>query len=417
MKISFIIEKNNFFTFLGPIIDSALQREFTVECWLYNKKVNGSKDYLTPTDKDIPDFQGKVTLKRFNKKQECYNLIITSKVDFVISLNPKSSYFNENLVNCKFITIQHGLDTFVSSHFKDLLSSDIIVLNTQYWKDLSIRYYSQVSPLEFERYIDEYNRKVKLCGFPKLDAFELIDRKKIRTKWGIPSDKPVILFLPIPLSINPGFWSRFFESRNRLTQFFMLLSGSIFEDKAMMKNYFHWIIKGYNNYKLTKVISNFCKKNNAYLIVKGRKKDKVPGFISKLSDKMLYDEDWYPGTIFEAISISDLCIHFYSTAVLENVPVGTYGICIDRPSPKLSNKVLSGHKLWRTPASGINAFNFEGVNTLMSIPEAISSLADMKLSHFKFCKNSQNKYLKIFTNSQDTPASKNILNTLLAELQ
>ena len=47
-----------------------------------------------------------------------------------------------------------------------------------------------------------------------------------------------------------------------------------------------------------------------------------PAILAAVADRQCDDESWYPATILEALSISSLCISFYSAAVTEAVALG-----------------------------------------------------------------------------------------------
>ena len=74
---------------------------------------------------------------------------------------------------------------------------------------------------------------------------------------------------------------------------------------------------GWNYASLVDAIKKFCKRNDAFLVVKGRMKDPIRTELSDAADLVLYDENQYPSTVFELLSVARLCVHFYSAAVLE----------------------------------------------------------------------------------------------------
>jgi hypothetical protein len=92
-------------------------------------------------------------------------------------------------------------------------------------------------------------------------------------------------------------------------------------------------IRGWNYINVLKTIRNFCDKNNAFLIMKGREKDRNLIVEKTIADLYLTDTSYYPPTFLELLSVSDLVIGHFSTVVMDAVAAGVPYLLIDLPKP------------------------------------------------------------------------------------
>ncbi len=240
-------------------------------------------------------------------------------------------------------------------------------------------------------------------------AFANIDPVEVRRRWGVDANQPVLLLLPVDLAGWPGAWPPFFAATSTLKQWRALLRGAREEGLDFARKYWQWTIRGWNDRTLTNSISEFCKKNKAFLLIKGREKDPLRAVLLQKADKFFYDEAHYPATIFEAIAIASLCIVFYSTAAQEAAYAAVPSICVDRP-----NKDLVKHKLWRRKDSG-GPYNYPGVVNWMTIPQMISEFPRRSLADFKIGVRARQDYLLKYNGPADHKASERILNLIGGE--
>jgi hypothetical protein len=416
MKLAFIVGRTNYFKFYGPLIEAALQRGWEVECWLrLAKGSKGPKAYLNPTLDDVPTFRhGSVGVRRYVARHDCLELITESSVDAVVSLHHKHFYFSESTPNCRFVTLQHGIDSFINTDPNSLASSDLLCFYAPFWTEWAASYYTASGQCDPQRFRQLLQGKVVCTGFPQLDMFSLIDPQAVRRRWEIPTEQPVVLLLPITLANKPGAWPRFFAAQGRLRQTIHLVIGGVLEDWNLVGQYRNWITNGWNDHRLTRAIRSFCDHNGAYLMAKGRLKDPLRSHLLAVADKALYDEAYYPATVFEAMSIADLCIHFYSTAALEAACAGVYGLCVHRPSPRVKARAEPPiyHQLWRTNWPG-SAYNYEGVNRWMTIPQVITELPTMSLADFQMEPDARAEYLQKYIGPADGNASQRVLKAII----
>jgi hypothetical protein len=419
VNLAFIVGRNIYFKFYAPVIEAALQRGWEVECWLrLAKSSKGPKAYQHPTLDDVPAFQhGSVKVRRYVENRDCLDLA-KSSVNAVVSLHSRQFYFSEPTPNCRFVTLQQGLDSFIVTDPRSLASSDLLCFYAPFWVEWAASYYAasdQCNPQQLRQLLRD---KVAYTGFPQQDVLFHIDPTTVRRRWGIPLEQPIVLLLPITLANKAGAWSRFFAARSHLHQAITLGTGGVLEDWNLIGQYRSWITNGWNDHSLTEAIRSFCDHNGAYLIAKGRLKDPIRPHLLAAADKALYDDSYYPATILEAMSIADLCIHFYSTAAIEAAYAGIPGLCVHRPSPRIKARAERPvyHQLWRTNWPG-NAYNYEGVNYWMTIPQVITELPGMSLTDFRLDPNARFAYLKQYVGPADGNASQRVLDAIVKRIE
>jgi hypothetical protein len=412
MRLIFLVHRTNYYKFYGPLVTAALARNWQVECWLC-QDADPSKSYLMPTRENLPFDADRVEIKILSGNSAIQEALKGAKADAVFSLHPRSRYLDAKTSLPRFITLQHGIDTFIEATAEELASSDMLCLYAPYWAEWGARFYETKSDASFGELHKLLLSNSVFAGFPQMDVNAQIDPAEVRTRFGIPADKAVVLLLPITLANKNGIWPRFFAAPNRLTQFLVWLDGLKREGVPFALAHWPWVLSGWNDRALTRAIAQFCEGNDAMLVAKGRQKDRLRSWLEETADIALYDEKQYPATILEMLAIADVCIHFYSFAALESADAGVYGITIDRPSPAVTyaDRPPAYHQLWRRKEKG-SAFNFEGVNTLMSIPEAIRRLPGLKIADLQVSPAQRETYVAQFLGSTDHRASERVLDLI-----
>ncbi len=405
MKVAFIFHRANHLKLFGPIIDAALERNWAVECWLEDVPL-GDKEYLRVTPELISAHWGdRVGVRLFQRNEDVAALNAAMRADMVVSIFPRKKYMEQPGQEC-FVTLQYNVDTFAIATYEQHASSDYLCLYTPAWWEYATQYYSRRMNVDVSEIEARLANKVVYTGFPQMDIFGRIDRDKVRTRWGIPEDKKVVLVLSLDLAGWAGAWPVFFQGVG-LSQWRLLWRGR--KEKGFLKTYWKWALKGWNDEKLADAIKQFANCNNAVVLVKGREKDPIRKAWSDRSFRTFYDESHYPATVHEAIAIADLCIVFYSTAVQEAAYAGVPALCIDRP-----NRESIKHQLWRRATVG-GPYNFPGIVEWKSIPDSIQQLPNMRLPDFAVDEQARRQYLELYNGPADDHASQRILDLVKHE--
>lgn len=400
MKAAFVIQRRNYYKYMGPLIREAMARGWACEVWLDTRE--GGKEYLAPTAENIPDaLRGLVTLRSFADTPSL-QILADHAPDVIISLHTPIYHGLSLAATTRFITLQHGLDTFWESTPEQLASSDALCLYGPYWLDWACTYYAAEghgSAAEIRRMLEP---RAAITGSPQMDVARDLDRAAIRRELGIPAGKKVVLLLPINLTYWPGEWPWFFAAAGRLNQFRQLMRATRKEGLGFLLKYWRWPLQDWNDAALIRALRQFCDRNDALLIVKTRRKDPLRPAAEQAADLALVDENYYPSTILRLLAASDLCVHFYSSAVLEAAISNVFGVCVHRP-----NLGTNAHKLWRTHQKG-GAFNFPGVNQWFTIPQFIRQFAEQAWDQFALKLEAREAFIRRFLTT-DQAVSANIL--------
>ncbi|MDP2950869.1 MAG: hypothetical protein Q8N55_00640 [bacterium] len=379
MTFGFIIQRNTYYKFFGCLIDEALKRGHKVFCFHdYSQPQTGKKGYQFPHLRQSPRFKnGSVSAISFQTEEELMKMAIYDKVDAFVSLHFLEQYTNlrklSQKAGIKWVALQHGLDSLGS--VECLKEPDLYLFYSKEWLKFAFEFLAKKElPLNKEL----IESKVKFIGFPELDQAQLINPYEIKAKWGIPENQKVVLFLPFPFgATNDRFWSQF------------IFGNTFFPARLLLKK---------NDFRFCMVLKDFCKRNDVFLLVKSRRKDPVKPYLSKIADKVLYDEQEYPSTIIECFSISNLCLNFVSTAVTESVALGCPNISI---LPSKAYKDIQ-NPLWELLLNQYrDLFDFKGATQLVSITDAFKLLKEKTLNDFTLDIASQQEYVKKYIGSNE----------------
>lgn len=391
MRIAFIVQRTNYFRYYGALIEAAKTLGCECEVWLYKRE--SGKAYLEVSEESVPKrLRDLVKVKSCDSAEQFLALIETNP-NVIFSLHTRT-YYQVPATKTKFITLQHGLDTFLESTPMDLMSSDEVIFYSKYWFDWACSYYAREGYGSKQSIMAQLEPGVRFSGTPQLDVTLKLDDESLKSEFNIPRNKKVVLLLPINLTYWPGEWPKFFAAETKIEQVRRLLQGIIKEGLGFSR-YFPWILKDWNDAGLIKSISEFCKRNNAFLIIKGRRKDPFREAVLKYADLALFDEDYYPSTTLKLMKVSDICIHFYSSAVFEAAQCNSFGVCVDRP-----NLPTSAHALWRRNEEG-HVFNYPGVNMWQTMPEFIENFHSMDIEYMKVDAIAQKRFITKFLSREN----------------
>ena len=125
--------------------------------------------------------------------------------------------------------------------------------------------------------------------------------------------------------------------------------------------------------------------------------------LRKIADLVIEDSETqqHPSIYQELLSIASIAVGTYSTAVLEAVYQNVPFVNLEIPEFTFQDKSA---KFWFNSNEG-SMYNFKGVVSNFTIPEAISSIKLMKLEELKMKEKNQKEYLLKFTNIKNQSTS------------
>ncbi|NQU82936.1 MAG: hypothetical protein HQ539_03230 [Parcubacteria group bacterium] len=411
IKIGFFIERKAYYKHLGPVIDEALQRGHKVFCFhdYAQRRQQGKKAYQFASIDDLPDFYfGKPSVITFDSREKLIKKAKENNVQVLVSLLHMSQEYIDLKQKLKqaeifLVSLQSGCDSLSTAESWGV--PDTTLIYSQVWLDLAVEYSlrrKKITKPELDNFQQQLKEKIRIVGFPELEQGKMLKSNDIKREWGIPEDKKVVLYLPFPLnSSHNSLWVSYIYGKNNI---FLQLPLALLSFNA---RYIKQVIKKRNDQNVVKSVRKFCDKNNAYLLVKSRKKDPVKPYVKKVADKVLYDEDLYPATMIKCLKIADLCCNFYSTAVIETSFMGVPNICI---APDTADWINIQRPLWQMlfeKASDLH--DFPGVSYKLSIPEAINAFSEKTLFDFPFNKEKQAEYMKKYIGPLEGKYASNVV--------
>ncbi|HAL47147.1 MAG TPA: hypothetical protein DCP37_05285 [Dehalococcoidia bacterium] len=412
MKIVFLIDRISHYRSFGPIVDAALGRSWAVECWHdYSHPRHGLKAYQFPAIEMAPRFLcGTPQFRQYRGAGDTGALSRLAD-SVVMSLQPAEAVLGERrawgAARPFWVLVQSGIDQFITYRPESVLSCDAVALTADWWVEWAAEHYAQEGTLlDRNAFARELRERAWIVGFPELDAMSRIDPSEVRARWGLPSDAAVVTLLPFPQGVGKAsFWPRrIFGEPRRWRQLVHTLPRGRFE-------YWPYIRHGWTDARVVRAIRAFCDRNSARLLVKSRLKTPIPPYTQAVADKCLYDESHYPPTVLEALAVSDLCISFYSSTVLEAAALGTPHLCITFEAEAYcgENRELLGYfkRFFNDEEGGV--FQSEGVSSCLGIPEAISDFAVTKLSDFAMSADARLRYIRKYLSYDDRGGAERLL--------
>lgn len=402
MKAAVIVARNPEYRLLAPVIDAALARGWSVECWHdYGQPQDGSKGYQFASTSTAPRFvNGQPRLRTYENPAQLQALLDREHADVLITAGTSQSHGQVPTERrLTWASLQYVVDSFVSYPPERLLASDVLAIYSQWWIRWAGEYFeSQGLVADRQDFESALQEKAALVGLPELDATRLIDPDEVRRRWGIPPRQPVVVLLPFGQGTGrAAFWPRrICGEPNRFKQAVNMVAAGRFE-------YWPAVMRGWNDARVVKALRTFCDRNGAYLVVKSRRKTPIPAYTEAVADKCLYDESFYPATILEALSIASLCVSYYSGAVLEAIPLGVPHACVTFEADDYfggTDSVPAHFGRFFTTEEG-DAFKFRGVSSTFTISEAIDRLPAMSLQDFAMNTDAQARYVEKFLTRHD----------------
>jgi hypothetical protein len=154
----------------------------------------------------------------------------------------------------------------------------------------------------------------------------------------------------------------------------------------------------------------FCDAAGASLVMKARHKDPVPRYAERLADRVFYDPSHYPPTILELLSVAALCVHHYSTAVLEAAAAGVPSLCLAPAADELGPASFGFDFVHNGRRDGI--YNAPGVAYWRPLTDAFDGAARWRLGEFALDPDARRDYVERFLGFDDRRSSARLLDVI-----
>lgn len=433
MKIVFLIKRTNYYRYYLSLIQESLNLGYEVECWhdyLYPKK--GIKSYGFPDINLAPTFSGFENTPNYRSyfgEKELLGLLQRDiGINVVVSIHRILTHFEKYFSfppNLWWATILNGPDSFfelalLSSSESHAFKNEIFYIYSSKWIELGTRFINRYYP-EKKWILKHSTVRVETIGNPEFDAFQKISTDVVRKKYCIPDNKQLLLYLPFPYNNRSrsayekafcGYFTNTLISKDgaychdRRNSLPMDLVNKLRYIYSILKdpiaiNYF---LKRINEINVFRTLREFCKKNNLYLVAKPRVKFPIPEAIKSEADLVIWDDEnlQNPPMLKELLSISRLCVSYYSYSTFSAVFAGVYHLNIAIPDVFFPN---DASKFWFSEKKG-SIFNYPGCSTCWKGEEVIQNLENTPIQYFSLIPEKRKEYLEEYNKITNYGSSK-----------
>jgi len=145
----------------------------------------------------------------------------------------------------------------------------------------------------------------RFVGPPIAEHLRWIDPAKVRQEFGLPSGRPVVVYLPLPFGAHAGqtlrlrYWHRYSPTGDRA---------------------------------VVRAVRRFCDSYGALLAVKSRAKTSVPDYLRKAADLVIERDRPGEPDLLRLLTCATLMIHYNSMAVVEAAVARVPAPCIRFPA-------------------------------------------------------------------------------------
>ena len=395
MRIAFIIRRKNYYRLLGPAVEEALRRRWRVECWHdWSQPRGGAKGSEFPDA--APSMEaGAPDVRTFLGLEDLAARFRVDSPDVVVTLDAPDPA-TRAASPARWLWLQYSADILFEPTPQGFLDADAVGVYSASWIDRLEDRYGDAGAAR------EIRSKTVTVGMPELDAVRRIDPAEVRRRLDLPRDRPIVLYLSFPLASNPPtFWLRgVFTPSTRLGQAARTLLAGRME-------YWPDVREGLNDRRLVEAVRHFCDRSGAALVMKSRLKDPIPRYALRRADRVLYDLSHYPPTILELLSVASLCIHAYSTTVLEAGYCGVPSLCL-APTDLAMGQAPFASKLVHNLKPGW-IYNWPGVAYGVPLREAFDGFARWNLADFPLERMARAEYVERFLGFDDSRSSGRLL--------
>jgi hypothetical protein len=395
MRIAFIIHRKNYYRLLGPAVEEAQRRGWRVECWHdWSQPRSGAKGSEFP-DSAPTLAHGAPEVRTFLGFEDLAERFRADSPDVVVTLDPPHPVTRAGS-SARWLRLQYSADILCELTPQGLLDADAVGAYSGHWMDrIEERYRASGA-------VREIRRKMRAVGMPELDVARRIDPDEVRRRLGLPRDRPIVLYLPFPLRSNPPtFWLRgVFTPRTRLGQAARTLL-------ARRMEFWPDVREGLNDRRLVEAVRRFCDRIGAALVMKSRLKDPIPRYARRRADHAFYDLSHYPPTILELLSVASLCVHAYSTAVLEAGYCGVPSLCLAPTDAAMGQPAFASEFVHNLKPGWI--YNWPGVAYGVPLREAYDGFGRWTLGDFQLDADARRDYVERFLGFDDGRSSVRLL--------
>lgn len=409
MRLGAIIDRIEYYRHLGPILAAAGQKGWAITCFHHDPVERRGKVYSLPAEHPVPQhLETAITVRPYADQHDLRDGLRT--VDAVLGLQGPANYGLEGPPgSVKWFNVQHGVDLFQKG-YEHLITADCNFMMSEYWLDFFGAFFAnRALPGQEEAACRSLARKCHIVGAPQMDAVHFIDKEDVRERYGLPNDRPIVLYLPSSACAHQrrGPWCRdVFSASGRLQGAYRVLRRS--RDAKFLRH----AMKGYTHRAMVNAVRGFCDRNGAHLVMKSRRKTPYHDYELAAADQALYDENYFPPSYLELAAVCDLVLGGYSTTVYDTLYTGTPYVLLELPLPEcelegeLTMALASGDFL---DSDGIALWECDGAIRRLDIDATLNKLPRMDIGDFDFEEDRRKRYLETMLTHTDGKSSERLL--------
>jgi hypothetical protein len=393
-RIAFLIERKTHYRLLGAVVEEALRRGGRVECWH-----DWSQSRTNWKGHDFPDLEpafrsGRPEFIRFRGAADLRERFEVDPPDAVVCVDPPEAGVVGTSA-ARWFWLQFATDLVLHpTSAQGMEDATALGVFSPWWVKRLRQNFG-------EALVDApARRKMVSVGMPMLDLGEEIDADEVRWTYGLPRDRPLVLYLPFPwrscpvrpwvqraAAWAPGAWPPH-------------VAGAINRRLGPPRG----------DRPVVEALRAFCDRNGAALVVKSRLKDPSPAYLRRVAAAHFDEgqEGYHPPLILRLLRCASLCVHFYSAAVVEAVFCGVPSLCLG-PAPEAMGLDTIPHatRLYHGREGGL--YNWPGAAHWRSLGEAVAGLSRWGLADFPIEPAARKGYVERFLGWDDAKSSARFL--------
>ena len=443
MRVIFLVYRTNYYRYFTPVIQEALRRGYTVECWHdYSAPRTGNKGFSFPDIQFVPDFfgLGRPQASVFNGPEDLSKKLREDKTaDVVVSLHPlKFSLPDASLDEFSFTwaTLMTGPDNFFETpklgFLKKRRNKELFLVHSDHYAQQGKAFLKNFHP-EHTDYLHPDKTRVVVTGNAEFDAFKAINPDDVRAKYGLPAGKKILLYLPFPYCNRnrSSAWERAFcglytntatapdgsyahGKKNYIVKDFIQKSQNllrIMQDPLSRR----FLTQGVSEPRVFKSVREFCTRNNVHLVVKPRMKFPVADYVKECADQVIWDDEQEqnPPVLKELLAVTRMCVMYYSFASLAAVYAGVYCLNINLPKEFF---IDDAHRFWFSHEKG-SQFNYPGVIETWDIEDVMERLPQLHLKKFELDERKHRQFIRDYVGYGDGLCSRRVWDAVAADVK
>ncbi len=323
----------NFYRLVAPVIDEALRRGWTVECWhdISGERQHSSKE--CPQQEGMPTFRnGAPTVIEYEGGPEgLQQLLDSGRADVAVTLvcqflEDRQCHWKRSSATKVALLEPTPGDWFGNMKDRSHLEQvDLFGITNSYWLEHNIFMLYQCKGAIFGPAEEALLReRARLVGWPQSDQYDWIDPEEVRKQWGVPAGKKVCAYLNypiVPVDYSPN--GRFFHEADTKERWRLA---------RKYKTGWRGAVEALTGPSLQDVLGElkqYCDREEMYVIGKHRNRDDMLPDEKEFVDHWLTDESLYPHTICQLMSIADISFGWLSMGVRESIRAGCPHVTMD----------------------------------------------------------------------------------------